>query len=64
MDYFNKGGDEKYTPKQQEILRKFFRVIFFINKANNRILHNNLSSAVKEAIELCSERSNRKKEGK
>ena len=51
MDYFNKGGDEKYTPEQQKILRKFFRVIFFINKANNRILHNNLSSAVKEAIE-------------
>ena len=42
MDYFNKGGDEKYTPEQQKILRKFFRVIFFINKANNRILHNNL----------------------
>ena len=51
MDYFNKGGDEKYTPEQQKILRKFFRVIFFINKANNRILHNNLSSAVKKAIE-------------
>ena len=51
MDYFNKGGDGKYTPEQQKILRKFFRVIFFINKANNRILHNNLSSAVKEAIE-------------
>ena len=51
MDYFNKGGDIRYTPEQQKILRKFFRVIFFINKANNRILHNNLSSAVKEAIE-------------
>ena len=23
MDYFNKGGDEKYTPEQQKILRKF-----------------------------------------
>ena len=51
IDYFNKDGDIRYTPEQQKILRKFLRVIFFINKANNRILHNNLISAVKEAIE-------------
>jgi hypothetical protein len=53
MNYFNKNDtkDEIYTLKQKKILRKFFRVIFFINKANNRILHNNLSSAVNEAIE-------------
>ena len=53
INYFNKNDtkDKRYTPEQKKILRKFFRVIFFINKANNRILHNNLSSAVKEAIE-------------
>ena len=50
MDYFNKGGDGKYTPEQQKILRKFFRVIFFINKANNRILHNNLVYPQEEKI--------------
>ena len=31
-------------------IRKFFKSLFFTNKVNNRIMHNNLSSFLKELI--------------
>ena len=44
------GFKISYSEKQRKILRKFFKTLFFVNKVNNRILHNNISSNAQNAI--------------
>ena len=44
------GFNISYSKKQRKILRKFFKTLFFVNKVNNRILHNNISSNIQNAI--------------
>ena len=44
------GFNISYNEEQRKKLRKFFKTLFFVNKVNNRILHNNLSTNVKNAI--------------
>ena len=44
------GFKISYSEEQRKILRKFFKTLFFVNKVNNRILHNNLSSNVQNTI--------------
>ena len=49
MEYLNKN-EGNYSKEDKKILRKFFKSLFFTNKANNKILHRNLSTRVQEAI--------------
>ena len=44
------GFKISYSEEQRKILRKFFKTLFFVNKVNNRILHNNISSNIQNAI--------------
>ena len=44
------GFKISYSEEQRKILRKFFKTLFFVNKVNNRILHNNISSNAQNAI--------------
>ena len=44
------GFKISYSEEQRKILRKFFKTLFFVNKVNNRILPNNISSNAQNAI--------------
>ena len=44
------GFKISYSEEQRKILRKFFKTLFFVNKVNNRILHNNISSNAQNTI--------------
>ena len=44
------GFKISYSEKQRKILRKFLKTLFFVNKVNDRILHNNISSNAQNTI--------------
>ena len=51
MDYLKKDGNTTiYSKNEKEKLRKFFKSIFFVNKVNNRTMHNNLTTNLQNDI--------------
>ena len=50
MDYLKGKNVEKYSEEEKKKLRKFFKVLFFVNKVHNRIIHNNLSTLEQNII--------------
>ena len=51
MEYIKKDGKKTiYSENEKEKLRKFFKSIFFVNKVNNRTMHNNLTSNLQNNI--------------
>ena len=50
MKYLKGNKSEIYSEDEMTKLRKFFKTIFFIMLVSNKILHNQLSSTIKNAI--------------
>ena len=51
MDYLKKSGNKtNYLDEDKTNLRKFFKSLFFVNKVNNRTMHNNLTTRLQRVI--------------
>lgn len=51
MHYLKNNQDQtKYSKEEKTNLRKFFKILFFVNKVNSRALHNNLPTRLQNEI--------------